>query len=691
LAFTDIRKQARKIEMTQHKKHTIASVLIANRGEIASRIIRTCRKMGIKSIAVYSDADREAIYVSEADQAIHIGESNPTKSYLDEELILKAAKTTQADAIHPGYGFLSENAGFAEKCAKAGVIFIGPNPKAIAAMGSKSEAKKLMQKHGVPVVPGYQGDDQTVSNLREKAIEIGFPLLLKASAGGGGKGMRIVQDKSELEAAIKAAKSESLSAFGNDELIIEKYIERGRHIEFQIFGDQHGNAIHLLERECTIQRRYQKVIEESPSPIMTDDLRKEMGDAAVNAAKALEYDNAGTVEFIFDDKTGEYFFLEVNTRLQVEHPVTEEITGLDLVKMQIESAQGRELNIQQANVQSCGYAIEVRLYAEDASNNFMPATGIVGRFEFPKVEGLRIETAVKSGSEVSVFYDPMIAKVIVHDMTRLGAHRKMQYVLQNLICQGLTTNLDILQSILAHPDFTAGTYDTHFIDEKINLAALKNTETRDAHLAAIAHCLFSWNHREKQRSALKSIPSGWRNNFYQAPFEDYQIDESDFRLYYKLHQNNGTIKTFNCQIDDCTYSAHLISANTTSIALEIDGLQQQFHINIDPKNEALIEVQASELGNISLKKAARFPEVEKERIKGGYETPMPSQIMKILVTAGAKVEIDDPLIVLSSMKMENTIAASEAGTVEEVFVEEGGNVPAGFLLLKINSTQQATS
>ena len=373
----------------------INTTLIANRGEIASRIIRTCKKMGIKSIAVFSEADRDAPYVAEADTSIYIGESTPAASYLNQEKIIEIAKDNNVDAIHPGYGFLAENVDFAIRCKKENLIFIGPNERAIDAMGSKSKAKILMQKNGVPVVPGYQGKNQSEEKLTEEAIKIGFPILLKATAGGGGKGMRIVNEKSEINNAIKAAKREAKNAFGDDELIIEKYISSGRHIEFQIFGDQHGNAIHILERECTIQRRYQKIIEESPSPIMDKTLRNKMGEAAVNAAKALNYDNAGTVEFIYDEKTGGFYFLEVNTRLQVEHPVTEEITGLDLVEMQIKSAQGLPLQISQDHINGKGYAIEVRLYAEDAANNFLPVTGTIEKFIAPKVDGLRVETAHK--------------------------------------------------------------------------------------------------------------------------------------------------------------------------------------------------------------------------------------------------------------------------------------------------------
>jgi acetyl-CoA carboxylase biotin carboxylase subunit len=443
------------------KIKTISSILIANRGEIASRIIRTCKKMGIKSIAVFSDADRLSLYVKEADVAIYIGESTPANSYLNQAKIIEAAKTTNADAIHPGYGFLSENAAFAKRCETEGIIFIGPNANAIELMGSKSGAKHLMQQHNVPTVPGYSGKDQSNENLIKEAKRVGLPVLIKASAGGGGKGIRIVNSESELANAIEAAKRESKNAFGDDELIIEKYISSGRHIEFQIFGDKHGNLIHLLERECTIQRRYQKVMEESPSPVMTDSLRSKMGKAAVEAAKAIAYDNAGTVEFIFDTLSGEFYFLEVNTRLQVEHPVTESITGLDLVQMQIESAAEKQLSINQEDVKSNGYAIEVRLCAEDPENNFMPVTGQIQKFNFPNVAGLRVESAIEDGSEISMFYDSMVAKIIVHDDDRNSAHRKMAYVLRNLSCIGIKTNQDFLLQVIENQQFQQGTYDTH--------------------------------------------------------------------------------------------------------------------------------------------------------------------------------------------------------------------------------------
>lgn len=654
----------------------INSILIANRGEIASRVMRTCRKMGIKTIAVFSEADRSAPFVADADTAAFIGGSAPAESYLDMEKIIQVAKQTGADAIHPGYGFLSENVAFADKCAQEGIIFIGPNSKAIKAMGSKSEAKTLMIKAGVPVVPGYQGDDQSLERLAKEAKAMGFPVLLKATAGGGGKGMRIVHNAEEVEKAIEAAKRESKSAFGDDELIVEKYIASGRHIEFQIFGDKHDNYIHVLERECTIQRRYQKVLEESPSPVMSEDLRTRMGEVAVNAAKALNYDNAGTVEFIYDDKSGDFYFLEVNTRLQVEHPVTEEVTGLDLVQMQIESAQGMPLQVKQEEITGNGYALELRLYAEDASNDFMPVTGKIQRFYYPEVDGLRVESAVVTGSEISVFYDPMIAKLIVHDVNRKAAIRKMIYVLKNLVCVGTVTNQDFLLHLLEHDLVKEGQYDTHFIQNELDLSFLKSKSEIHLHRAGIAATLFSWKKREDQRVFFKGVPSGWRNNFTYHQQETYIYQAEEMVVKYR-YLSPG----FEFVIGDKNYAVSIVSADNETIRCEINGVQFAFTL-VAAGNTYYVHNE--EMGAVSFVEKDRFPEKEVEKVKGGYEAPIPSQIVKVLVEQGQLIKSGDSLMILSSMKMENTLVADEDGTVDEIYVEEGGNVEAGSLLLKIN-------
>ncbi|MEO1258448.1 MAG: biotin carboxylase N-terminal domain-containing protein [Bacteroidota bacterium] len=652
----------------------INTILIANRGEIASRIIHTCKKMGIKSIAVFSEVDKNMPYVKQADMAVYIGGSAPKSSYLNQEKIIETAQKNNVDAIHPGYGFLAENSVFAKRCEEKKIIFIGPNISAIDAMGSKSKAKKLMQEHNVPVVPGYQGKEQSVEKLTAEAIKIGFPVLLKATAGGGGKGMRIVREKSEIENAINAAKRESRNAFGDDELIIEKYIASGRHIEFQIFGDQHGNTIHVLERECSIQRRYQKIIEESPSPVMDEVLRAKMGAAAVAAAQAIHYDNAGTVEFIYDEKTKDFYFLEVNTRLQVEHPVTEEITGLDLVELQIEVAQGLPLNISQDEIKGKGYAIEVRLYAEDAANNFLPVTGRIEKFKVPEVAGLRVESAIKSGSEISIFYDPMIAKLIVWDKSRPAAHRKMQYALRNLVCLGMTTNQDFLLRILEKESFQKGIYDTHFI-ETLEDDLTESHASLAVNFSAMASTLFDWQKREKNRGLLHSLPSCWRSNFYAPQKEVYLTNENEIKIEYRY--NDGGFVFFGKESD---HHVKLIDASEDFVRVEINGVRYVFNISKKKNN---FYIHSESFGNIQLAQKERFPEKEKETIKGGYAAPMPSAVIKILVEKGQSVGAGDGLVVLSSMKMENTIYAGESGVVEEIYVEEGGNVEAGVLLLKI--------
>lgn len=653
----------------------INSILIANRGEIASRIIRTCRKMGIRTIAVYSEADKDSIFVQEADAAIFIGESQPNASYLNQEKIIAAAKTSNADAIHPGYGFLSENASFAKNCIEAGFIFIGPQPEAIEKMGSKAEAKNLMDEHGVPTIPGYQGENQNEEFLIKKALEIGFPLLLKAVAGGGGKGMRIVESKNELAKAITAAKNEAQNAFGNDDLIIEKYIAAGRHIEFQIFGDQHGNVIHILERECSIQRRYQKIVEESPSPIMTEELRNEMGEAAIKAAKAINYSNAGTVEFIYDEQTAKYYFLEINTRLQVEHLVTEAITNLDLVKMQIESAAGMPLAITQDSVWPTGYAVEVRLYAEDAENNFTPAAGKITKFEYPIDEDLQVESSVKSGSVVSVYYDPMIAKLIVWGENRITAHNKMKYILSQLTCTGITTNQDFLKVLFEQNDFKNGQYNTNYLNENKGVFEALKKDNSSIHKALISATIYDWQLRENSRKLLKTLPSGWRNNFYEPQYESYSYKDQTFKVSYRKRKED-----FEFTIGEQAYSVKLFESNKNKISLAIDNMRQQFTLS---KREQQYHIHNEQIGNLIIKQKERLPIAEKIKEIGSYEAKMPSQIISIEVEKEQIVKIGDPLIVLSSMKMENTIYAESEGKVDEVYVEEGSNIEAGTVLIKI--------
>jgi 3-methylcrotonyl-CoA carboxylase alpha subunit len=441
-------------------------ILIANRGEIAVRVIRACRELGIATAAVYSEADRAALHVRLADEAVFIGPAEASASYLNMERILDAARQTGAEAIHPGYGFLSENAGFAQVAADSGLVFIGPSPSAMRAMGSKAEARQRMQAAGVPVVPGYQGDD-SLEALRTAADEIGFPLLVKAAAGGGGKGMRVVLSPVDLTEAVEGARQEALRAFGDGQLLLERYIPRAHHVEFQVLADRTGKTLHLFERECSVQRRHQKIIEETPSPLLDEALRAEMGAAAVAAAQAVGYENAGTIEFIVDPASRQFYFLEMNTRLQVEHPITELVTGLDLVQWQIRIATGESLPFEQVDLRQRGHSIECRLYTEDPENAFLPATGTLLRFVQPQGPGIRVDSGVTSGDAITIYYDPMIAKLVVWGEDRPAAIRRMLAALDHTVLLGLRNNIQFLGDVIRHPDFQAGKVYTTWVEQEL--------------------------------------------------------------------------------------------------------------------------------------------------------------------------------------------------------------------------------
>ena len=440
-------------------------ILVANRGEIAIRIICACKELDIKTVAVYSEADEDALHVQLADEAILLGAPAPKESYLNIDKLIKAALETKADAIHPGYGFLSENASFAETVASAKLTFIGPSADSIHTMGDKAESKITMKKAGVPTVPGFEGLD-TEAEFKKAAQEVGYPVLVKAAAGGGGKGMRVVNNEGELNEAIESARREAMNAFGDERLMLEKYIANAHHIEFQVLGDQHGNLIHLFERECSVQRRYQKIIEETPSPLLTPQLREEMGAAAVTAAKAVHYYNAGTVEFIFDPDLSTYYFLEMNTRLQVEHPITELVAGIDLLQWQIRIAAGEKFPFTQSDFIQRGHAIECRVYAEDAANRFLPSTGKLLQFIEPHGPGTRVDSGFGIGSEVTHFYDPLLAKLIVHAENRAAAIQRMQTALSEFVIHGVTTNIDFMQAVLAHEDFAKAKVFTRWVEAK---------------------------------------------------------------------------------------------------------------------------------------------------------------------------------------------------------------------------------
>jgi acetyl-CoA carboxylase biotin carboxylase subunit len=665
--------------MSNHR--TIKKVLIANRGEIAIRVMRTCQSMGIYTVAIFSDADEHALFVKQADEAVRIGGYQPSESYLLMDTVIEAAKRTGADAIHPGYGFLSENATFATKCQEAGIIFIGPKPSAINALGDKKRSKQLVQKFNVPTVPGYDGDDQSTDNLAQQAEKVGFPLLLKASAGGGGKGMRIVRESKNLVKEIEAAKREAKSAFGDDTLLIERYFDDARHIEFQVFGDQHGNIIHLFERDCSIQRRYQKIIEESPSPALTPKLRAKMAEAAINAARSVAYDNAGTVEFILDKK-GDFYFLEVNTRLQVEHPVTETVTGLDLVRLQIEVAEGKPFAFKQEDLIATGHAIECRLYAEDPYNNYLPVTGTIRHFLPYASEAMRYDTGVVSGSTIDVFYDPMIAKVIAKGNDRNDALRIMSNALRKTVLTGLTTNKAFLIEVLNDKGFADGDFDTRYLDQHPELTEPRIPNNQVLIESATAAALTAWLVRQTERTVMHSIPSGFRNSFYRGQVQSYTWKEELIKLEYRYHN-----QLFIVSVNEEKATVRIVSSTPEQLVLEWNGYRKRFTVSAGNNSTW---VHHPEYGELKLKEVLRFQEAEIENVPGSYKAPMPGQVVQVLVKPGDLVKAGDGLLVINSMKMENTIEAFEDGTVEEVYVEANGFIEADTLLLKLNPTEKET-
>ncbi len=658
---------------------SIRKILIANRGEIAIRVMKTCREMGITAVAVFSDADKDALFVKHADEAIAIGGMHASDSYLDQEKIINAAKLSGADSIHPGYGFLSENASFVKKCTEADLIFIGPSAEAVEAMGSKSRSKEIMQQAGIPIVPGYNGLDQSIEIFTAESKKIGFPVLIKAAAGGGGKGMRIVNDSSELPAALEAARREAQNSFGVGTLLIEKYFESAKHIEFQIFGDHYKNYTHFFERECSVQRRYQKIIEESPSPSLTPELRQQMGKTAVAVAASINYTNAGTVEFILDAENN-FYFLEVNARLQVEHPVTEETTGLDLVRLQIETAQGMPLKVNFQNITRQGHAIECRIYAEDSENNFFPATGTILFWNEPAINGIRYDSGVCSGSKIDIYYDPMISKIIAKGATRDEAIQKMQYALEKFVILGLTTNKNFLLDILKHPSFNDGMFTTHFINKYFqNYKDSKKSDAAIINEIAVVSVLSEWSERNSQRN-FKHLPNGWRNNFYQKNAGTFDIEGSIIKAAYRYKNNN----CFDITIGDESLTAELVSHENSSITCIINGSRKTF-ASAKSKEELFIHHPAG--GSFKVKSASRFPETVSDEKSGGYKAPMPGEIVKLLVKTGDKVCCGKGLLIINSMKMETTIEAYADGIVEEIFITEKSFVEANTILLKITNEE----
>jgi acetyl-CoA carboxylase biotin carboxylase subunit len=652
-------------------------ILVANRGEIALRVMRSCHAMGIETVAVYSDADAHAPHVRFAGEAFRLGEAPARDSYLRIEKIIEAAERTGADAIHPGYGFLSENADFAESCAAAGVVFIGPSPAAIRAMGLKSSARRLVAEAGAPVVPGYDGADQSIETLRGRMIDIGFPVLIKASAGGGGKGMRVVRDESAIDEAVESARREAEKAFGDGSLLLEKYIEGARHVEVQILGDARGNLIHLFERDCSLQRRHQKIVEESPSPAVNEELRRKMGETAVNIGRAIAYTNAGTVEFILSE-SGEFYFIEVNTRLQVEHPVTEMITGLDLVRLQIEIAEGRPLTLAQTDLKTEGHAIEARLYAEDPSGDFLPSTGKIFDLRLPALEDLRVDSGIESGMEVGIHYDPLLAKLIARGKSRDAAIRRMLYALRQSSIQGLRTNRDFLIRLLDHPEFRSGGAHTGFIAEHL-AELLSDDDPRLDRDSLVAAALYLQNQWRASNELLAELPPSYRNNPYQDPSIKLQIGPDDVEVSWSRIGPG----VYSARVFDSTVTAQVLSSTSDGdIRIEIDGLQRTFKIT-DAGDALYVH---SSLGSRAIKLAPRHPAPHAASQQASANSPMPGKVLKILVEKGQKVAAGDPLIILEAMKMEHTMRAAFDGVVESILVRDGEVVGPGQLLAQITNT-----
>ncbi len=660
---------------------TITKLLIANRGEIASRIIRTARAMDIATVALFSDADRDAPYVSQADEAVPLPGTSPADTYLRADLVLGAAARTRADAIHPGYGFLSENADFAAACADAGVIFVGPSPAAITAMGSKIAAKDLMHAAGVPVLPGVTVEpehDVDPDRLRSAAAAIGFPILVKAAFGGGGRGMRIVRRNDDLLDAVASARREAASAFGDGTVFLEKFVERPRHIEVQIFGDSHGTVVHLGERECSVQRRYQKIIEEAPSTAVDDTLRDELGRAAVAAGKALDYEGAGTVEFVMA-QDGSFYFLEVNTRLQVEHPVTELVTGIDLVRAQLKVAMGEPLPPEMLHVSPRGHAVEVRLYAEDVAAGFIPVSGTLATLDFPDFDGIRVDTGFTSGSNVSTFYDPMLAKVIGFGQTRADACARVARALTETRVHGVTTNRDLLVGILREHEFLSGAIDTGYLerhDPAEFTRAAADADTLRTH--ALAAALTAQAGRRARSAVLRRIPSGWRTLYSQDQTVAYAVGGDTVEVSYRFERGAVTAR-----VGEWHPRVKILSSSASLLDAEIDGIRRRYHVTVLGTTYYV----DSALGSSSLTEIDRFPDPSASQEAGSLLAPMPGSVVRIEVSEGTAVAAGTTIIVLEAMKMEHTVRAPADGVVASVSVAVGTQVESGQVLAVLTEAQ----
>ncbi|HEY0335020.1 MAG TPA: acetyl/propionyl/methylcrotonyl-CoA carboxylase subunit alpha [Stenotrophomonas sp.] len=657
-------------------------ILIANRGEIACRVIATCRRLGIATVAVYSDADRDARHVRLADEAVHIGGAPAADSYLRAEVILAAARTTGAQAIHPGYGFLSENADFAKACAAADVVFIGPPATAIRAMGDKSAAKALMQRAGVPLTPGYHGDHQDPAFLRGQADAIGYPVLIKASAGGGGKGMRRVDRSEDFEAALASCQREAQSAFGNAHVLVEKYVERPRHIEIQVFGDTHGNVVHLFERDCSVQRRHQKVLEEAPAPGMTQARRAAMGSAAVEAARAVGYVGAGTVEFIAGPD-GDFYFMEMNTRLQVEHPVTEFITGTDLVEWQLRVASGEPLPLRQDELAIHGHAIEARLYAEDATRGFLPSTGTLRHLRFPRGDAhVRVDTGVEQGDSITPYYDPMIAKLIVWDVDRDAALRRMRDALAQCEVGGVTTNGAFLAKLVATDSFAHAKLDTALIEREHEVLFPADDALDDAvwWLAALASRALRTTTTADPADPHSPWQSGdgWRLG---APaWQRVVLEHDGVRREIRLRSDRDGWRV---NVGDRELPA-TVRHHGDTLRIALDGRQWTLRAWQDGPR---LHLFGHDHGRPFLHHDAIAEADQPAAEQGGLSAPMPGRVVALPVAPGSRVTRGTPLVVLEAMKMEHGLNAPSDGVLKEYRVAVGELVAEGAVLVEFEALE----
>ncbi|MBT6094280.1 MAG: acetyl-CoA carboxylase biotin carboxylase subunit [Rhodospirillaceae bacterium] len=662
---------------------TFKTILVANRGEIACRVMRSAREMGYRTVAVYSDADASAPHVRMADDAVRIGPAPVSESYLDMNRILAAAKQSNAEAVHPGYGFLSENAEFARACADAGLTFIGPSAEAIDLMGNKAAAKRRMIEAGVPCVPGYEDADQSDEALLAAARVIGFPLMVKAAAGGGGRGMRLVDAASALPDALTAARSEALNAFGSDELILEKAILRPRHVEMQVFADAHGNTIHLGERDCSVQRRHQKVVEEAPCPVMTEELRQQMGNAAVDAARSIDYRGAGTVEFLLGTD-GTFYFLEMNTRLQVEHPVTEMITGLDLVALQIQVSEGHPLGLEQSDISLTGHAIEVRLYAEDTAQDFLPCTGDVELWRPAAGAGLRFDSGIETGQAVSPFYDPMIAKAISWGETREIARHRLIEGLRDTVLFGLTTNRGFLIDALSKDTFAAGEATTAFIGEEFSVDDLAEPQPNLEHAAMAAVIQYQTERSEAQTRAIIASTEllDWSSGGNLLSRYVYASTEQEF----DVTVSPEDAATYRITQGDETLIVEMLHLQGDTARLRIDGRRRDVHMYIPGPGRIQLALDGQAF---SFRNRIAFAADAEEAAGGGRVlAPMHGTLLDVLVAPGDTVNVGTRLAVLEAMKMQHDILSEIDGTVVAVNAKPDAQAAAGDMLIEIEPTDQ---